>query len=189
MAVHYNGGDLNFDPSRFTNAWGSGITLVPSSSLTSLAAMDPIGLWSSRASYVADDLTTMTSLWRSFNCAVASVNVATWVDAWHSPYAVATTPPLNVAKRFAERSERKIHRAFRSPTPPFAMHGAADEFITSRSTYAVPCTGFTLKQAPGIVQFTAQLCHSPWCNAENPSSAGGRCASCKPLRQAAISMG
>src|SRR4051794_37341160 len=27
VAVLYNGGDLNFSPSRFSNAWGGGITL------------------------------------------------------------------------------------------------------------------------------------------------------------------
>src|SRR5260370_26406994 len=33
-AVLYNGTDLNFDPARFTNAWGSGITLVPVAGFT-----------------------------------------------------------------------------------------------------------------------------------------------------------
>src|SRR6478735_1535631 len=45
VAVLYNGGDLNFDPSRFTNAWGSGITLVPVSTFSSLSVGDAIGLW------------------------------------------------------------------------------------------------------------------------------------------------
>ena len=55
VAVLYNGTDLNFDPSRFTNAWGSGITLVPVSGFTSLTAGDSIGLWNSHATYAADD--------------------------------------------------------------------------------------------------------------------------------------
>src|SRR6478672_5688546 len=44
VAVLYNGGDLNFAPSRFTNAWGGGITLVPVSTFSSLSAGDAIGL-------------------------------------------------------------------------------------------------------------------------------------------------
>ena len=77
VAVIYNGGDLNFDPSRFTNAWGSGITLVPVSSFTQLTAGDAIGLWNSHASYAADALVSPTSPRRTFNSAVASVNYAT----------------------------------------------------------------------------------------------------------------
>ncbi len=77
VAVLYNGGDLSFDQSRFTNAWGGGITLVPVSSFSPLTAGDAIGLWSSHANYAADDLMSMTSPRRSFNSAVASVNFAT----------------------------------------------------------------------------------------------------------------
>jgi hypothetical protein len=77
VAVLYNGGDLNFDPSRFTSAWGGGITLVPVGSFTALSANDSIGLWNSHASYAADDLMVMTSPRRTFNTAVASVNFAT----------------------------------------------------------------------------------------------------------------
>ena len=77
VAVLYNGGDLNFDPSRFTNAWGGGITLVPVSSFSSLTAGDAIGLWSSHANYAADDLMSMTSPRRSFNSAATSVSFAT----------------------------------------------------------------------------------------------------------------
>jgi hypothetical protein len=76
-AVLYNGGDLNFDPSRFTNAWGSGITLVPVSSFTALTGGDSIGLWSSQTSYKADELMSSVSPRRTFNSAVASVNFAT----------------------------------------------------------------------------------------------------------------
>jgi hypothetical protein len=77
VAVLYNGGDLNFDPSRFTNAWGSGITLVPVGSFTALSANDSIGLWNSHASYVADDLMSMSSPRRTFGSAVASISFAT----------------------------------------------------------------------------------------------------------------
>jgi predicted secreted protein len=77
VAVLYNGGDLSFQPSRFTNAWGSGITLVPVSNFSSLSVGDAIGIWSSRTSYAADDLMSATSPRRSFNSAVTSVNFAT----------------------------------------------------------------------------------------------------------------
>ena len=78
VAVLYNGGDLNFDPSRFTGAWGGGITLVPREWFYMRSApADAIGLWSSHATYAADDLMSMTSPRRSFNSAVASVNFAT----------------------------------------------------------------------------------------------------------------
>lgn len=77
VAVLYNGSDLNFDPTRFTNAWGSGITLVPVNGFTSLTPGDAIGLWSSHASYSADDLMVPTSPRRTFNSAVVSVNFAT----------------------------------------------------------------------------------------------------------------
>src|SRR5215204_5700355 len=77
VAVLYNGGDLNFDPSRFTTAWGSGIMLVPVSTFSSLTAADSIGLWSSHANYVADALSSTTSPRRSFNSTVTSVNFAT----------------------------------------------------------------------------------------------------------------
>jgi hypothetical protein len=77
VAVLYNGGDLNFDPSRFTSTWGSGLTLVPVNSFTALTAGDAIGLWSSQTSYKADELPSSTSPRRTFNSAVASINFAT----------------------------------------------------------------------------------------------------------------
>lgn len=77
VAVLYNGTDLGFDPTRFNNAWGGGITLVPVSGFTSLSAGDAIGLWNSLANYTADDLMTTSSPRRSFGHAVASVNFAT----------------------------------------------------------------------------------------------------------------
>jgi hypothetical protein len=76
-AVLYNGTDLNFDPSRFTNAWGSGVTLVPVTSFTSLSTGDAIGLWNSQASYKGDELMSSTSPRRTFNSAVSSINFAT----------------------------------------------------------------------------------------------------------------
>ena len=77
VAVLYNGGDLNFDPARFTGAWGGGITLVPVSNFSSLTAADAVGLWSSHASYAADALMSPTSPRRSFNSAMTSINFAT----------------------------------------------------------------------------------------------------------------
>ena len=77
VAVLYNGGDLNFDPSRFTGAWGSGITLVPVTNFSSLSVGDVVGLWNSQASYAADTLASTTSPRRTFNSAVTSVNFAT----------------------------------------------------------------------------------------------------------------
>lgn len=77
VAVLYNGGDLNFDASRFTNAWGSGITLIPVSTFSSMSVGDAIGLWSSHANYAADDLMSTTSPRRSFNSAVTSISFAT----------------------------------------------------------------------------------------------------------------
>ncbi|HEY3391482.1 MAG TPA: lamin tail domain-containing protein, partial [Lacipirellulaceae bacterium] len=75
-AVLYNGGDLNFDASRFTTAWGGGYTLVPVSTFSPLTAGDAVGLWPSRDAYLADDLMSTTSPRRSFNSAAASVNYA-----------------------------------------------------------------------------------------------------------------
>ena len=79
-AVLYNGTQLAFDPSRFTNAWGSGITLIGVNGFPAMAnsgVRDAIGLWSSFANYEADDLMTTTSPRRSFNSAVTSVNFDT----------------------------------------------------------------------------------------------------------------
>ena len=73
VAVIYNGGNLNFDASRFTNAWGSGIThWWRSGRFTALAANDSIGLWSSHASYAAEELMVLTSPRRSFSSAVTN---------------------------------------------------------------------------------------------------------------------
>jgi Lamin Tail Domain len=77
VAVLYNGGDLNFDSSRFTGAWGSGITLVPVTNFSSLSIGDAVGLWNSQATYAADTLASTTSPRRTFNSAVSSVNFAT----------------------------------------------------------------------------------------------------------------
>lgn len=77
VAVLYNGGALNFDPSRFTNSWGSGINLIPVSNFSSLTPDDAIGLWSSQAAYAGDDLGTTVSPRRSFNSTVANLSFAT----------------------------------------------------------------------------------------------------------------
>jgi hypothetical protein len=73
-AVLYNGGDLDFDPTRFANAWGGGITLVPVSSFSPLSTNDAVALWSSLAGYQADDLMSTGSPRRTFNSAVTSVD-------------------------------------------------------------------------------------------------------------------
>ena len=189
VAVHYNGGDLNFDPSRFTNAWGSGITLVPSSSLTSLAAMDPIGLWSSRASYVADDLTTMTSLWRSINLRRGERQRC---DMGRR-VAFALCGCDNPSSQCSETVCREVG-AKDTPCISFADCTVLHTRRSRRIHYVSIDSRhhrhrFTLKATPGIVQFAPQLCHSPRCNAEHPRSAAGRFASREPLRQAAISPG
>jgi hypothetical protein len=77
VAVLYNGGDLNFDPSRFTSAWGGGINLIPVSNFSSLSQGDAIGLWNSQDSYAGDALVSTMSPRRTFNSAVASINFAT----------------------------------------------------------------------------------------------------------------
>ncbi len=76
VAVLYNGGALDFQSSRFTAAWGGGITLIPVSNFSSLSVGDAIGLWNSHATYKGDELASTTSPRRSFNSAVTSVNFA-----------------------------------------------------------------------------------------------------------------
>ncbi|MGD9633517.1 MAG: lamin tail domain-containing protein [Pirellulales bacterium] len=74
VAVLYAGSDLNYTPSRFTNAWGSGVTLIPVTNFTTLTATDAIGLWPNRTAYLADDLGEGENPRRSFNHAAA------WLD-------------------------------------------------------------------------------------------------------------
>jgi hypothetical protein len=76
VAVLYAGSNLDFMPSRYTNAWGSGITLIPVNSLTSLTDADAIGLWPNRAAYNADDLGAGMNPRRSFAHASVSLNYA-----------------------------------------------------------------------------------------------------------------
>jgi hypothetical protein len=75
-AVLYNGGDLDFDPSRFTNAWGGGYALIPIGNFSPLTNSDAIGLWPNHDAYKNDALMSMTSPRRTFNGAVASVSYA-----------------------------------------------------------------------------------------------------------------
>ena len=87
VAVLYAGSDLNYTPSRFTNAWGPGITLIPVRSLTTLTATDAIGLWPSRTSYLADDLGEGQNPRRSFAHASMSLDYQLefpQVDSGHS---------------------------------------------------------------------------------------------------------
>jgi len=74
VAVLYAGSDLEYTPSRFTNAWGSGVTLIPVTNFTNLTATDAIGLWPNRTAYLADDLGAGENPRRSFHGAVA------WLD-------------------------------------------------------------------------------------------------------------
>lgn len=74
VAVLYAGSDLGYAPSRFTNAWGPGITMIPVRNFTTLTATDAIGLWPSRTAYLADDLGQGQNPRRSFNHAAA------WLD-------------------------------------------------------------------------------------------------------------
>ena len=63
VAVLYNASPsgLDFNPTRFTNTWGSPITLIGVNNFTSLAnSGDALALWDSLADYQADDLMVMT---------------------------------------------------------------------------------------------------------------------------------
>ena len=80
VAVLYNASPnaLDFNPTRFTNTWGSPITLIGVSGFTSLAnSGDAVGVWDTLADYQADDLMSTTGTRRTFNSAVASINYAT----------------------------------------------------------------------------------------------------------------
>ena len=73
VAVLYPGDALEFMPTRFLDAWGSGIQLIGVKSFTALSAGDTIGLWSSRESYNADAIGEATmSPRRTFAGAAAS---------------------------------------------------------------------------------------------------------------------
>jgi hypothetical protein len=75
VAVLYPGDELQFMPQRFTDAWGSGFTLIPVRGFTSLLdAGDAIGLWSSHTAYLADTTGSMTSPRRTFASAAASLD-------------------------------------------------------------------------------------------------------------------
>jgi hypothetical protein len=80
VAVLYNAspGGLDFTPSRFTNTWGSPITLIGVDPFVGALANsgDAIGLWNSLASYQADDLMVPSGTRRTFASAVTSLNYA-----------------------------------------------------------------------------------------------------------------
>jgi hypothetical protein len=80
VAVLYNAsaGGLNSTPSRFTNTWGSPITLIGVDPAAGALANsgDALGLWNSLTSYQADDLMVPSGTRRSFASAVASINYA-----------------------------------------------------------------------------------------------------------------
>jgi len=76
-AVLYPGSDLDFMPGRLTEAWGSGINLIPVQGFTSLTATDAIGLWPSYAAYSADAIPMATSSpRRTFDNATVTLNYA-----------------------------------------------------------------------------------------------------------------
>jgi Lamin Tail Domain len=84
VAVLYNGLRLNNDPARFTNAWGSGISLIPfmpnstggSQNFVALGNDgDAFGLWSSHENYLLDSIPLENRPpARSFANAVVSVD-------------------------------------------------------------------------------------------------------------------
>jgi hypothetical protein len=78
VAVLYNASasGLDFSPARFTNTWGSPITLIGVSPFVGELANsgDALGLWSSLASYQADDLMVPSGTRRTFASAVTNLN-------------------------------------------------------------------------------------------------------------------
>ena len=100
VAVLYNASPsgLDFNPTRFTNTWGSPITLIGVSNFTSLAnSGDALALWDSLADYQADDLMVMTGTRRSFNSAVTSINYATGYPSTTNGRSLAWKGTGNVA--------------------------------------------------------------------------------------------
>ena len=78
MAVLYNGGDLNFDPSRFTGAWGERHHACAGEQLSVRSRLGMRSVCGTvTPSYAADALASTTSPRRTFNSAVTSVNYAT----------------------------------------------------------------------------------------------------------------
>jgi hypothetical protein len=78
VAVLYNASAaaLNFNPTRFTNTWGTPITLIGVSPFVGNLANsgDAFALWPSLTSYQADDLMVMSGTRRTFNSAVTSLD-------------------------------------------------------------------------------------------------------------------
>jgi hypothetical protein len=78
VAVLYPAAQLDFTPSRFTAAWGSGINLIPVTNFTAITATDAIGLWPSYDAYLADTIPDVsTSPRRTFASAVAVLDYST----------------------------------------------------------------------------------------------------------------
>jgi hypothetical protein len=80
IAVLYNASPnaLDFNPTRFTNTWGSPITLVGVNGFTGLSnSGDALALWDSLADYQADDLMVTSGIRRTFNSAVTSLDYTT----------------------------------------------------------------------------------------------------------------
>ena len=109
VAVLYAGSNLDFTPARFTNAWGSGITLIPVNSLTSLTDADAIGLWPNRAAYNADDLGAGMNPRRSFAHASVSLNYASGFPEVENGRSIA----WNGTRQLCERGQLGRERADR----------------------------------------------------------------------------
>ena len=78
IAVIYNGEALNYQPARFTAAWGSVANLIPVGSFSELTMDDAVGLWSSHAQYVSDAIANPMAgePRRTFTKSMASVRFA-----------------------------------------------------------------------------------------------------------------
>ncbi len=85
VAVLYNGTTLGFDTTRFTSAWGSGITLIGVNATSPTASLggglgnsgDAFALWDDFTKYDADDLFVTSGTRRTFNNSITNINYAT----------------------------------------------------------------------------------------------------------------
>jgi hypothetical protein len=90
VAVLYPGDELDFMPTRFTDAWGVGTNLIAVDGFTSLTGTDAIGLWPSYAAYAADTIPMVTtSPRRTFAGAAATLSYATGFPAASNKRSIA----------------------------------------------------------------------------------------------------
>jgi len=118
VAVLYAGSDLDFMPGRFTNAWGSGINLIPVNSLTSLTDTDAIGLWPNRTAYDADDLGPGMNPRRSFDNATASLDYSSGFPTASSGRSIAWNGTVSAtsAANWVESEANVLQAVVSSPT-------------------------------------------------------------------------